>query len=261
MRIEFLTDDNPLYVLPFFEEFVPHYGSEFDIIHVSSCRPMGKRSRTQLLKQLTCLYGPLGTGRLVARWIAARTLGLLPRKRGANRFHTLEQLCQTYSIPFKHIGNPNNAELVSKTRERNPDLLISIACPYILKEPLLTAPKLGCINMHHAPLPRYKGMMPTFWQMYHGEKKVGITIHYMVPKIDEGAALFQGEMEIEPWESLDRLIRRSKRHGAHCMARVLREIASRNQTTIELDQTQQSYFTFPTVEQIREFRRRGLRAI
>jgi methionyl-tRNA formyltransferase len=83
----------------------------------------------------------------------------------------------------------------------------------------------------------------------------------MTPKIDEGAALFQGEMEIEPGESLDHLIRRSKRHGAHCMAQVLRAMATQSQKTIRLEGDKGSYFTFPTAEEIREFRRRGLRAI
>lgn len=261
MRIEFLTDDNPIYVLPFFEELLRQYSSNFEITRVSSCRPMGKRSRRRLLKELACLYGPVGIVRLAARWAAARSLGVLPRSRRATRFYTLNQLCRAYGIPAVRVGNPNDPALVSEMKRRAPDLLVSIACPYILKEPLLTVPRLGCINMHHAPLPRYKGMMPTFWQMYHGEKKVGITIHYMAAKVDEGAALFQGELEIEPGESLDHLIQRSKRHGAHCMARVLSQFASQTQTIITLDPSEASYFTFPTIDQIREFRRRGLRAL
>jgi len=68
-------------------------------------------------------------------------------------------------------------------------------------------------------------------------------------------------MEIQPGESLDHLIQRSKRHGAHCMARVLRGMASQTQTIVAIDESNQSYFTFPTLEEIREFRRRGLRGI
>jgi methionyl-tRNA formyltransferase len=261
MRIEFLTDDNPLYVLPFFEEFFRNYGSDFEIVQVSSCRPMGRRSRARLLKELACLYGPLGIARLAARWAAARALGSVPLTRSAGRYYTLRQLCAAYSIPFRRIENPNSTALVAECAKRRADLLVSIACPYILKEALLKTPPLGCVNMHHAPLPRYKGMMPTFWQMYHGEKKVGITIHTMTAKIDEGEALFQGEMEIEPGESLDHLIRRAKRHGARCMATVLRAIQARTQQAIALDSSTQSYFSFPTLDEIREFRRRGLRAI
>jgi len=90
---------------------------------------------------------------------------------------------------------------------------------------------------------------------------VGLTIHYMVPKVDEGDALLQDTMEIEPGESLDHLIRRSKRHGAHCMAQVLRQVAARSATPVKLDLSKGTYFTFPKREEARAFRRRGYRAI
>jgi len=261
MRIEFLTQDDPLYVLPFFDEFVRHYALEFETIHIATSPTMGNRSRSQMVKELSQLYGPLGIVRLAARLASAKILGKLPKKAGASRYSTLSQLCRAYGIPHEQIGNPNTPEFVESARRRAPDVLISVACPYILKEPLLTIAPRGAINIHHAPLPRYKGMMPTFWQMFHGEKVVGLTIHYMVAKIDEGEALLQDEQAIEPGESLDHLIQRSKRHGAHCMARALRQIRDGGSRPTTLDRSKGSYFTFPKAVEIREFRRRGLRAI
>lgn len=261
MRIEFLTQDDPLYVLPFFDEFVRQYGSEFNIIHIASSATMGKRPRWQMIKELTQLYGIKGMTRLLIRLTAAKAFGKFPRKAGASRFSTLTQLCRAYGIPHAQIGSPNADEFVESVRRRAPDLLISVACPYIIKEPLLTIAPKGAINIHHAPLPRYKGMMPTFWQMFHGEKAVGLTIHYMAARIDEGDALFQDEQTIEHGETLDRLIRRSKRHGAHCMAGVLRQISSNSAIPIPLSHSQGTYFTFPSTVEIREFHRRGFRAI
>ncbi|HWS18998.1 MAG TPA: formyltransferase family protein, partial [Candidatus Elarobacter sp.] len=119
----------------------------------------------------------------------------------------------------------------------------------------------GCINIHHAPLPRYKGMMPTFWQLYHGEQQLGVTIHYMAAKVDEGDALLQESLPVTPGESLHTLIRSSKRHGAHCMAKVVRSLQANEAVATHMDHAQGSYFTFPRREEAREFRRRGLRAI
>ncbi len=45
------------------------------------------------------------------------------------------------------------------------------------------------------------------------------------------------------------------------MAAVLRQISAQSHTLLKLDKISGNYFTFPTLEQIREFRRRGLRAI
>ena len=263
MRIEFLTQDDPLYILPFFEEFFVRYADEFQILRVNCCPTMGSRPRSQLLRELLWLYGPVGFGHLVGSAALRQAAGLLPRKPGADRYFSMSQICRAYEIPLTHIGNPNRAEFVQGLYERAPDLVISVACPYILKNHLLTLPRFGCVNIHHAPLPRYKGMMPTFWQMFHGEQSVGVTVHYMGTKLDEGRILLQEDLPISPGEPLDTLIRRSKRHGAHCMARVVRSIASRNENEIgvEVPDEQGSYFTFPKHEEIVEFHRRGFRAI
>jgi methionyl-tRNA formyltransferase len=261
MRIEFLTQDDPLYVLPFFDEFIRHYAGEFEILQIASSPTMGKRSRKQLLKELRELYGVRGLTKLLAQLAASRVFGLFLKKPDARRFYSIGQLCSAYGISHVPIGNPNAPEFVESIKRRAPDVLVSVACPYILKEPLLQVASRGAINIHHAPLPRYKGMMPTFWQLFHGEKSVGVTIHHMVAKLDEGDALYQGELAVEPGESLDNLIKRAKRHGAHCMAQVLRQIRDNKVNRVRLDHTAGSYFTFPTSAEIREFRRRGLRAI
>lgn len=261
MKIEFVTDDNPLYVLPFFDEFFRHFDGEFEIQRISICRPMGKRSRAKLLREMVTLYGPIGLGRIGTRIVFAKILGTFPRDKTSTKFFAISQICKAFGIPFENIGNPNADAFVEGMRLRKPDVLVSVACPYILKKGILQIPKLGCINIHHAPLPRYKGMMPTFWQMFHGEKKVGLTIHYMVEKIDEGQALLQAEMPIEPNESLDKLIQRAKRFGAHCMATVLRQMRTQTQVPISLSAKDGSYFTFPTLREIREFRKKGLKPL
>jgi methionyl-tRNA formyltransferase len=261
MRIEFVTQDDSLYILPFFDEFLRHYGEDFDIVQISASRSMGKRSRIQLVKELGALYGPLGLARLATRSATARVIGKLARPKGATRYYTLSQLCHAYSIPYARIGNPNAPSFLESTRQRSPDVLVSVACPYILKEALLKVAPGGAINIHHAPLPRYKGMMPTFWQMFYGEKSVGVTVHYMSPKLDEGPTLLRSEQSIQEGESLDHLIQRSKRYGAHCVAHVLKQLQNGPVSPVQTNDAAASYFTFPTLSEIREFRRRGLRAI
>ena len=164
-------------------------------------------------------------------------------------------------MDYVTVDNPNSSDFVQGIKNRNSDLIVSVACPFILKKLLLSTPPLGCINIHHAPLPRYKGMMPTFWQLYHGERTVGLTVHYMGEKLDEGDALLQESLTVEPGESLDALICRSKRQAAHCLARVLHQLATGSAERRSLNHDKGTYFTFPTVAQIREFQKRGLRAM
>jgi len=261
MRIEFLTQDDSLYILPFFEKFLRSHASEFEILHISCSPMMGKRSRVQMVKELTTLYGPFGLAKLASEVAVSRLFSKFPMKRDAARYYGLAQIAKAYGIAFSKIGNPNAAGFIEAVKHRSTDVLVSVACPYILKDTLLSIPPRGCVNIHHAPLPRFKGMMPTFWQMFHGEKSVGVTVHFMTAKVDEGAVLFQDTMAINPGETLHELIQRSKRHGAGCMARVLHQLESNTQTPKSLDKAKGTYFTFPTIAEIQEFRRRGLRPI
>jgi methionyl-tRNA formyltransferase len=261
MRIEFLTQDDSNYILPFYEEFFSSHLGEFEVVQMSCCRTMGSRPRLQLAREIAALYGPVGTLRLAGRTLGAQTIGRLPRSREASRYYSIRQLCRAYGVPYQAIGNPNNADFVRALEERKADAIVSVACPYILKRRLLSVPLLGCINIHHAPLPHYKGMMPTFWQVYRGERTVGLTVHYMNEKLDEGDVLLQESIAVVPGESLDSLIRRSKRRAAHCVAHVLRQVQAGDAAPRPLDRSSGSYFTFPTLAEIRDFRRKGLRAI
>jgi methionyl-tRNA formyltransferase len=260
MKLEFITEED-LYVLPLFEEFFRNVPADFEIVRVSCCRLMGNRPRHQLIRELIWLYGLVGFFRMAARHLVARLLSRLPRRPGRRRYYSIEQLCAAYGVEYARIGNPNAESFAQEVTARGADILVSVACPFILKRRLLEVPPLGCINLHNAPLPQYKGMMPTFWQLFHGERSVGLTIHYMTEKIDDGRVLFQDRLEIEPAETLDHLIRRSKRRAAHCLAHVLQELCQGTATPVPLGKDNSSYFTFPSRQQIREFHRRGLRAI
>ncbi len=260
MRIEFITQDDPIYILPFFEEFCREYASRFEILQISACPTMGRRSRRQMVRELTALYGPAGMFRLTTEKIGAAMLGKLKRPRHAARFYSLSQLAQAYGIGYRKIDSPNAESFVAGLQERKPDVLVSVACPFILKARVLAAPRLGSVNIHHAPLPQYKGMMPTFWQMYHAEPSLGVTVHRVNDKIDEGEIVLQENAARPLNATLHELIRRAKRAGAHTMARALLQI-ERGGEAAQPAARMPSYFTFPTLQEIREFRRRGCRAI
>ena len=262
MRITFLTQDDPLYILPFFQSFFARDLSDFEITGIFACRSMGNRKRSTLLRELTLLYGIPGFIKLVGlqgwhRIVASLRLGSV-----VGRPHSLQEVAAKYQVPYQKIGNPNASLHYEEIASHNPEILISVACPFILKRPMLELPTRAALNIHHAPLPRYKGMMPTFWQMYHAERSVGITIHTMVDKLDEGSILHQEFVPVIQGESMHNLIRRSKRHGGRAMLNVLRKIrqgryAGRHGAL----RAKPATFTFPNATEIRAFRDRGLKAI
>jgi len=141
------------------------------------------------------------------------------------------------------------------------DLDISVAAPQIFKEKLIKLPSRGCINIHNSKLPKYRGMLPNFWQMFNGEKAVGTTIHFINAGIDDGDILFQKETPIEPGESLDSLIKRTKKLGAIFMIDAVLSLKQGPVKPLPNRKEEATYFTFPTKEQAKEFRKRGYKLL
>jgi methionyl-tRNA formyltransferase len=104
-------------------------------------------------------------------------------------------------------------------------------------------------------------MLPNFWQMYHGEHEVGITVHEINKKLDDGRIILQEKVPIETGETLDKLIRRTKWLGAQVMIRALEAIRTETVEYLENPAEAGSYFSFPTRQDVVEFQRRGHRII
>lgn len=250
LRVMFITQEDPFYIKLFFEEFLKHYSDKVIITGVVVCSTMGKKSMVKLVKQMYGFYGLVNFLRVACRYI------LVKIKR-----NTLNTLFSSYNIPVYKTNDINSDVFINYWKQQGLDVIISVAAPRIFKEKLLTLPKWGCINIHHAKVPNYRGMMPTFWQMYHSEKAVGITVHKMNPKIDEGEIILQREISIEEDESLDNLIKRTKQIGAHCMFEALELIKNNRVKYLPNFSEEGSYFSFPTKEDVCIFRQRGKRLL
>jgi methionyl-tRNA formyltransferase len=258
-RLLFITQDDPFYVRLFFEEYFKIYSSLQDVVAVVIVNAMGKQSVLKLARQMYDFYGIADFLKVGIRYAAYKALARAPGISLLNNSYSLEQLCIRNGIRVIRAANINSPEFLDKLARFDVDLVISVAAPVIFKEPLIKIPKIGCINIHNGMLPRYRGMLPNFWQMYHGESHVGITVHEINSQLDDGRIILQEPVAIETGETLENLIRRTKRIGAHVMNQALGMIRSGNISYRENPATEGSYFSFPTCEDVREFMRRGNR--
>lgn len=260
-NIVFITQDDPFYVRCFFEEFFKIYPYPQEIKTVAIQSSMGKKSTWTLAKQMYTFYGLIDFFRMSLRYAGVKTLSGLSRFYRKSDWLGLKQLCKVHNIEVLHQNDIHESEFLAELRSRDLDLIISVAAPTIFHKELIDLPRLGCINIHHAPLPRYRGMMPNFWQLYNGEKEVGITIHKINPKVDQGEIILQGQVPIKPGESLDALIKRTKQLGAHFMIEAI-EIVRNGRIKFKENRPEEgSYFSFPTREDVRMFRTKGYRLL
>ncbi|HMJ00415.1 MAG TPA: formyltransferase family protein [Gaiellaceae bacterium] len=250
LRIHFVTEDDPLYVIEFFETFFTKYPrSEFEIIGMSIQEPFNE-SRIATARRVSSLYGPLGfarlLGRIAVRKLRRRSIATLARREGVSL------------MPTKSVNDPL---FVRRMKASQPDVIVSVAAPEIFKQEILQSPRLGCINIHSGRLPTYRGMMPTFWQMRFGEQHATVTVHEMAPALDAGAVLGTAECVIQEHDSLDRVMIAAKRAGAHLLIRVLSELAAGDSKPQPLDMENASYHSFPKRDDVKSFRKRGHRLL
>jgi methionyl-tRNA formyltransferase len=260
-KILFITQDDPFYVRLFFEEFFRHSASIGEVKGVVIVQAMGKKSLSALARQMYCFYGPFNFLRVGLNYAGYKIMAKLAALLGGTSRFSISGLCRLYGIPVLSTSNVNSKEFLESIRPLELDLIVSVAAPVIFKEDLIGTAKLGCINIHNGMLPRYRGMLPNFWQMYHGEHEVGITVHEINKKLDDGRIILQEKVPIETGETLDKLIRRTKRLGAQVMIRALEAIRTETVEYLENSAEAGSYFSFPTRQDVVEFQRRGHRII
>lgn len=173
-----------------------------------------------------------------------------------NREPSLNYYIKKFSIPMYNIKRINN-KILEKINEISPDLIISLSATEVFNERLLSLPSKGCINLHSGPLPNYRGLFPTFWQLLNGEKEIGVTVHFMNEDIDGGNILLQEKIEISPSDSLSSLLNRVKTTGAQILLKALEIIESNNIITIPNEITNGSYYGLPKRKDIKAFLNKG----
>ncbi len=78
------------------------------------------------------------------------------------------------------------------------DAAIVAAYGLILPQPILNAPRLGCLNIHASLLPRWRGAAPIHRALLAGDAETGITIMQMDAGLDTGAMLRKATTPIGP---------------------------------------------------------------
>lgn len=123
----------------------------------------------------------------------------------------------------------------------NPDLIITAAYGQIVPQALLDAPRLGCVNVHASLLPKYRGGAPVHQAIIDGEEKTGVTIMYMVKKMDAGNIISQRETPIAYDETVETLYNRLGVIGSELLKDTLPSILEGTNASIPQDESLVTY--------------------
>lgn len=190
-----------------------------------------------------------------------RCLDIVARVLPLPGFYSVQAVVQHHRTPLYRTASINSEEFLKVLKEIAPDVLVSVNASQVFKRPLLTLPRLGCINVHGAPLPKYRGRLPSFWTLFNREQETGVTVHFMNEELDDGPIILQRRVPIVPGETQHTLILKTKRIGTDLLLEALVRLEQGPVDTVPNDRTQATYYSFPTPEDGRKFRRLGLRFV
>ncbi|OUN36520.1 methionyl-tRNA formyltransferase [Massilimicrobiota sp. An80] len=144
-----------------------------------------------------------------------------------------------YDIPV--IQPARIKEDYQAVADLKPDLIITAAYGQIVPQAVLDIPRLGCINVHASLLPLYRGGAPVHQAIIDGQEKTGVTIMYMVKKMDAGDMVAQKETPILEEDTVGILYDRLSDLGAELLKETLPDILKGTNQRIPQDENLVTY--------------------
>ncbi|WP_448190133.1 methionyl-tRNA formyltransferase [Azospirillum sp. sgz301742] len=108
----------------------------------------------------------------------------------------VHRFAEEHGIAVRTPKTLRTAEAQAEFAGLNADAAVVAAYGLILPQPVLDAPRLGCLNVHGSLLPRWRGAAPIQRAILAGDAKTGITIMQMDIGLDTGAMLLKEAVPI-----------------------------------------------------------------
>ena len=148
-----------------------------------------------------------------------------PAGRGRHVLPTaVKQVALEHHLPVREFGRGEHRSVCDEVLALEPDAVIVAAFGHILREPLLSTPRYGCINVHGSLLPRWRGVSPVQYSILHGDTWSGVTIMRMDAGVDTAPILGLRAVPIGPEDTAGELLDRLAGQGADLLLEVLRAL-------------------------------------
>lgn len=245
VKIVFLTTDDPLYLPAFFDRVLAVRRAQTALVAVVP--PLyGKQTHRQAAWRYLRTFGPRDTARLAARTVRAKAAG-----------RSIKAACRRHAVEYAFVRDVNDPHFLDRLSLLGTDTVVSVSCPQIFRRPLIELPAKGCLNIHGAILPEYRGIMPSFWMLANRERRAGVSIYFVNEQIDAGDLCAQRVFDVLPRETLDEFLVRSKAIAADLLLEVLDSVEHETVQATPLDLAVGSYYSWPDRDAVARFRASG----
>lgn len=216
----------------------------------------GKRTLVETARELYRVYGPryfqYKLRRLVGNKIKSKVFGAQ---------NTVAAIAKKHGVPVHRTQDVNSQEFRDLLKGLGVEFIVSISGTQLYKKDLRMQTPFGIVNCHGALLPKYRGLMPSFWTLCNGEEYGGVSVHYVDRKLDNGPIVVQKKYKIEPSDTLEAVMARGKGIAAEAIVECVNLVEAGNPPLMPNPEEEQSHFAMPTDEDVKRFRERGRRFV
>lgn len=201
MRIVIIGQEEPVYFSPFLRSIIEAKPKDVVLVVIAGERGAGSHPKTvrQKLENIYILWlimEPFGFMRNLWIVLWQHLLRLLGPIGSLLDKRSIQGAASKHNIPVVKDCDLNSQEFIQKLRQFSPDVVIN-QTECLLREEILTVPKLGIINRHASLLPHFRGRLGSWWSHAAESPEYGVTIHFVDKEIDSGPIIIQKEYSID----------------------------------------------------------------
>lgn len=143
---------------------------------------------------------------------------------------------------------PYSEENAQKVSALQPEAMVMLGGFGIVKEPLLSLAPQGILSYHHGNMRKYRGQPVGFWELYNGEKEMGVTVQRLAAGIDKGTPIVEKTIPIKKGDRQNTLCDRALKKSSDMMHTALHLISQPDYQPSSIDQYGPIY-TLPNLRQ------------
>lgn len=148
-----------------------------------------------------------------------------PAGRGKkDRATPVHARAEALGLPVRHPASLKSPEAQAEFAAVGADIAVVVAYGLILPQPVLDAPRHGCLNIHASLLPRWRGAAPIHRAIMAGDAETGVCIMQMEAGLDTGPVLLRAATPIAATETTGTLHDRLSDLGAKLITRALNQL-------------------------------------
>ncbi|GAA1693536.1 methionyl-tRNA formyltransferase [Microbacterium sediminicola] len=125
-----------------------------------------------------------------------------------------------------HRTDRLDAATTALVAETAPDLGVIVAYGGLVREPLLSLPVHGWINLHFSLLPRWRGAAPVQHAVLAADNEIGAGVFQLGPGLDDGPVFDEIRMRLEESATAGGLLSRLSEDGAVLLREVIDAIGA-----------------------------------